>query len=162
MKNMKNMKSIKYFLTTIIAGMFLFAACEKNEPIVFDDPSHAAFEITTKTVTVTDEITEVEVSVMLVGPHENRAFEVPFSIVDTLEIGTDEYINNVEEGNQIMSLGDKKVTIPANSSFGTFNIEFNHNNMDAGEQYVLTLYLEEGELLVSPAYNPGFALIFFK
>ncbi len=162
MKNLKNMKSIKYFLTIIVAGVFLFAACEKNEPIIFDDPSHAAFEISTKTLNVTDEITEVEVSVMLVGPHENRAFEVPFSIVDSLEIGTDVYANNVDEGDQIKSLGDKKVTIPANSSFGTFNIEFNHGNMVAGEQYTLLLYLQEGDLLVSPAYNPGFALIFFK
>lgn len=162
MKNMKNMKSIKYFLTTIIAGVFIFAACEKNEPIIFDDPSHAAFEITTQTLNVTDEITEIEVSVMLVGPHEDRALEVPFAIVDTLNIGTDFYENNVTEGDQIKSLGDKKVTIPANSSFGSFNIEFNHDNMEDGMQYTLLLYLQEDELLVSPSYNPGHALIFFK
>lgn len=155
------MKKFKYISALIFAGVILFAACQKNEPITFSADSHAAFEVTTQTVQVNDDISSVEVSVMLVGPHENRAIDVNYAILASDSIGTVLHQTNVEEGVQIGTL-NKTVTIPANSSFGTFDITFNHANIEAGQQYKLLLGLQEGELKVSPAYNSKYVLIFVK
>lgn len=152
---------MRYLSTLVFAGVLLFTACQKNEPITFSADSHAAFEVTSKTIQLTDDITGVEVSVMLVGPHENRAINVNYQINPVDSIGTTEHITNVEEGVEIGNL-DKTVTIPANSSFGTFDITFNHANIEQGKQYKLILELEEGDLKVSPAYNSKFLLIFVK
>lgn len=155
------MKRFKYLSALVFAGVFLFAACQKNEPITFIADSHAAFEVTTQTVQVTDEITSVEVSVMLVGAQENRSINVNYTVLESGSIGTTEHVTNVTEGVEIGNL-DKTVTIPANSSFGKFNVTFNHANIQEGQQYKLLLELQEGELKVSPAYNSKFVLIFTK
>ncbi|MFW5724825.1 MAG: hypothetical protein ACOCX0_00155 [Bacteroidota bacterium] len=155
------MKKFKYISALIFAGVFLFAACQENEPITFSADSHAAFEENIQTVELTDDISSVEVSVMLVGPHENNAIDVNYEILASDTIAGDEHVTNVTEGNEIGSL-DKAVTIPANSSFGTFDITFNHDNIEAGQVYKLVLGLQEGELDVSPAYNPSYVLIFVK
>jgi hypothetical protein len=156
------MKKIKYFITILFVGAFLLTGCYENEPILFNEDSHAAFEFNKYTVAVNAETTSVDIRVMLVGPHEAISFDVPFKIIVTDTIGTTAYTTNSTEGTHFATIADKKFVIPANSSFGSLTIDFLPANMTAGTNYVLLLELEEGALKVSPAYNPVCAILFKK
>lgn len=148
------MKNLRNIFTIMVFGLFVFAACEKNEDQLFSEPSHVAFQNAAATAYIVEESPRYQVPLMMVGPHSSQSYQVTFAIKATHGTAT----TDVTEGNQIATL-NKTVTIPANTSLVSFPVDINFDNMDAGKMYTLILELVDGGgLEISSGLNPVFVL----
>lgn len=133
-------KNIIYKLITVAVLPLLLFSCDsifEDNEIRYDGPPQVEFKPTSQTLTLAaDQSGTISVDVQLIGEQRNEDITVGVSVVEdeTDAISGDHY-----------TLPNNSVTIVANSSVASFDINVTGENLDVGEQRTLVLQLVGNE-----------------
>jgi hypothetical protein len=146
------MKQRNRFLI-ILLGVIVFgiSGCFPDNSRVYDGPLQVEFRPTSATLSM-EEATSYNVPLQLIGPHQSSDINVNFEIDDE---------NSTAIAGEHFELNGLTATIPANSSFGSINIQAIEENIDDSEPVlVITLTsTESSDVRIAQNYK-SFELTF--
>jgi len=129
------MKKLNNYLI-ILLGIVVFglSGCFPDNSRIYDGPVQVEFRPTSATLSM-EEGTTYNVPLQLIGPHQSSDINVNFEIDDE---------SSTAIAGEHFQLDGLTATIPANSSFGSINIQAIEENIDDSEP-VLVIILSSTE-----------------
>jgi len=135
----------KILIQAFVFGLtaIMLSGCFPDNDMTYDGPLQVEFKPTSDTQSMSDGVS-YSAHIQLIGPHQNEAITVYY------EVDTE---NSTAVEGEHFELGDLTSVIPANSSFGSIEINAIKENIDDSQPVLYLRLIDSDQLRAARNYD---------